>query len=48
MQPLGILDSAIYFGFGGLWQIFRGSEGLRKAKPWHIGGVKGIIFILGG
>lgn len=47
MQLLGIPASAIAFGIGGFQQIFGGAEGLRKAKPWYIGGGIGLIFILG-
>lgn len=47
MQLLGIPASAIAFGVGGFQQIFGGAEGLRKAKPWYIGGAIGLIFILG-
>ena len=47
MQLLGIPASAIAFGVGGFQQIFGGAEGLRKGKPWYIGGSVGLIFILG-
>lgn len=47
MQLLGLPAAAIAFGVGGFQQIFGGAEGLRKAKPWYIGGAIGLIFILG-
>lgn len=47
LQILAIPGAAISFGVGGLIQIFGGSEGLRKAKPWYIGAAIGLIFIIG-
>ncbi|MBD7916299.1 hypothetical protein H9660_14220 [Clostridium sp. Sa3CUN1] len=47
LQILGIPAAAIAFGIGGTIQIFGGSEGLRKAKPWYIGAAIGLIFIIG-
>lgn len=47
LQMLGIPAAGIAFAIGGFQQIFGGSEGLRKAKPWYIGGAVGLIFIIG-
>ncbi|MBD8045857.1 hypothetical protein [Clostridium faecium] len=47
IQILGVPGAAIAFGIGGIQQIFGGSEGARKAKPWYIGGAVGLLFILG-
>lgn len=47
MQILGVPAAAIAFGIGGFQQIFGGAEGIRKAKPWYIGGGVGLVFIIG-
>ncbi len=47
MRILGVPAAAIAFGIGGLTQIFGGSEGLRKAKPWYIGAGVGLVIIIG-
>lgn len=47
IQMLGIPAAAIAFGIGGFQHIFGGPEGIRKAKPWYIGAIVGLVFILG-
>lgn len=47
MQILGLPAAGIAFGIGGFIQVFGGSEGLRKAKPWYVGAGVGLIFIIG-
>jgi len=47
MQILGVPAAGIAFSIGGFQQIFGGAEGIRKAKPWYIGGGVGLVFIIG-
>lgn len=47
MRILAIPAAAIALGIGGLTQIFGGAEGFRKAKPWYIGAVVGLVFVIG-
>lgn len=47
MQILAGIVCALALGWGGFQHMFGGPEGIRKAKPWYIGGVVGFIIVLG-
>ncbi|MPQ45261.1 pilin [Clostridium tarantellae] len=47
LQILGVPSAGLAFAFGGILHIFGGAEGIRKAKPWYIGGAIGLVVILG-
>lgn len=43
---LAVVGCGIAIAIGGLIQMFGGGEGFRKARPWYIGAVIGLIIIL--
>ncbi|WP_244991627.1 hypothetical protein [Clostridium senegalense] len=47
IQSVGVPAVAIAFSIGGIYHIFGGPEGTRKAKPWYIGAVVGLLVLLG-
>ncbi|KFX53744.1 hypothetical protein FDC50_12895 [Clostridium botulinum] len=47
IQTLGVPSCAIALAVGGIQQIWGGTEGGRKARPWYTGAGLGLLVILG-